>query len=80
MDAGVSEGAVDAAEPDVAVDDLGVGLGAFDVAGHAGRRRAAAAGRAGGAGGSRVGRVQPEHVGIMLITKGGQSPARYSKK
>ncbi len=71
MHAGVSEGAVDAAEPDVAVDDLGVGLGAFNVAGHAGRRGAAAACRAGGAGGGGVGRVQPEHVGVMLMEKGG---------
>lgn len=61
------EGAVDLAELDVAVDDRGGGVVGLNVRGHT------AAGRAGTARGpgvgrvNGVGRVEPQHVGVVVV-------------
>lgn len=62
-----SEGAVDGTELDVAVDDRGRGSVGLDIGGSTARGGARSTGgsQSGRVGG--VGRVQPEHVGVVLF-------------
>ena len=64
---GTGEGAVDGTELDVGVDDVGVGGVGLDVAGDTGGGGARAAEVAGAGSVGRVGGVEPEHVGVVVV-------------
>jgi len=79
---GVSVGAVDRAELDVRIDDLGAGVVGLNIAWDTGRRGAGAASNTGRRGClvERVVAVKPEHVGLVVIPDGQHECARLAEQ